>query len=73
MPEPITGIDPQRLRAKLEEVREYSGEAVEILVATKYVLDDEFAALAEAGVTLVGENRATRSSGTSSATCRAAR
>ena len=57
MPEPITGIDPQRLRAKLEEVREYSGEAVEILVATKYVLDDEFAALAEAGVTLVGENR----------------
>ena len=31
---------------------------VEILIAVKYVAPDDFAALADAGVTLVGENRA---------------
>lgn len=57
MPEPITGIDPQRLRARLEAVRARCGPAVEILVACKYVDAAEMGALAEAGVELVGENR----------------
>jgi len=37
--------------------RERAGPSVEILAATKYVPPDEMGALAEAGVTLVGENR----------------
>jgi uncharacterized pyridoxal phosphate-containing UPF0001 family protein len=57
MPEPIRGIDPARVRANLETVREAAGEEVEILAATKYVEALEMEALAEAGVTLVGENR----------------
>ena len=45
------------VRANLERVREHAGPAVRILVATKYVPDAELAALADAGVDLVGENR----------------
>lgn len=56
-PELITDIDPAVVRSNLERVRERAGEDVEILIATKYVPIDEFGALAEAGVTLVGENR----------------
>lgn len=51
------GLDPARIRGRLEEVRERAGAGVEILVATKYVPIDEMGALAEAGVELVGENR----------------
>jgi uncharacterized pyridoxal phosphate-containing UPF0001 family protein len=58
MVEPITGLDPARIAANLERVREKAGEGVEILVATKYVPLDEMGALAEACVELVGENRA---------------
>jgi PLP dependent protein len=54
--EPVTGLDPDRVRANLEQVRERATE-VEILAATKYVPLEEMGALAEAGVTLVGENR----------------
>jgi uncharacterized pyridoxal phosphate-containing UPF0001 family protein len=57
MPEPIRGIDPERVRANLEAVREVTGDRVEILAATKYVEAEEMQALAEAGVGLVGENR----------------
>jgi uncharacterized pyridoxal phosphate-containing UPF0001 family protein len=57
MPEPIRGIDPARVRANLETVREAVGDGVEVLAATKYVDAEEMGALAEAGVTLVGENR----------------
>jgi uncharacterized pyridoxal phosphate-containing UPF0001 family protein len=57
MPEPIRGIDPEAVRERLTAVRERCGPDVEILVATKYVEIDEMAALAEAGVELVGENR----------------
>jgi PLP dependent protein len=57
MPEPIRGIDPARVRANLEAVREAAGAEVEVLAATKYVEAREMEALAEAGVTLVGENR----------------
>jgi pyridoxal phosphate enzyme (YggS family) len=57
MAELIHGIDPARVAANLERVREAAGEEVEILVAAKYVPIAEMGALAEAGVRLVGENR----------------
>lgn len=53
----FTGLDPERIRGRLDEVRARAGEGVEILTATKYVPLDEMGALAEAGVELVGENR----------------
>jgi PLP dependent protein len=53
----IHGIDPARVRANLEQVRETAGAGVEILVAGKYVPVEEMGTLAEAGVELVGENR----------------
>jgi len=57
MPGLIHGLEADRVRANLERVRERVGTDVEILAATKYVPPDELAALAEAGVELVGENR----------------
>jgi PLP dependent protein len=57
MPGLIHGLEPDRIRANLEAVREVTGEGVEILAATKYVPLEEMGALAEAGVELVGENR----------------
>jgi PLP dependent protein len=53
----IHGLDPAKIAANLERVREKAGEGVEILAATKYVPLGEMGALAEAGVRLVGENR----------------
>jgi uncharacterized pyridoxal phosphate-containing UPF0001 family protein len=53
----IHGIDPAKVAANLGSVRELAGPEVEILVACKYVPLAEMGALAEAGVTLVGENR----------------
>jgi uncharacterized pyridoxal phosphate-containing UPF0001 family protein len=53
----IHGLDPARIAANLERARELAGPGVEILAATKYVPLEEMGALAEAGVTLVGENR----------------
>jgi pyridoxal phosphate enzyme (YggS family) len=46
------------IRANLERIREQVGPDVEILAATKYVADSDLPALAEAGIELVGENRA---------------
>lgn len=57
MPGLIHGLDPARIAANLERVRERAGDGVEILAATKYVPPEEMGALAEAGVELVGENR----------------
>jgi len=57
VPELIRGIEPDSVRERLREVREVAGGAARVLVATKYVPDDELPALAEAGVDLVGENR----------------
>jgi PLP dependent protein len=57
MPGLIHGLDPGKIAANLERVRERVGEGVEILAATKYVPLEEMGALAEAGVELVGENR----------------
>jgi uncharacterized pyridoxal phosphate-containing UPF0001 family protein len=46
------------VRASLERVRDQIGDAVEICAAIKYVELEDLPALAEAGITLVGENRA---------------
>jgi len=51
-------MDPDRVRRNLERVREQIGSDVEILAAVKYVDADALPALAEAGIELVGENRA---------------
>jgi PLP dependent protein len=53
----IHGLDPAKIAANLERVRNVAGERVETLAATKYVPLEEMGALAEAGVRLVGENR----------------
>lgn len=57
MPGLIHGLEPAKIAANLERVRERAGAEVEILAATKYVPLEEMGALAEAGVELVGENR----------------
>ena len=60
----FTGLDPDAVRANLERVREGISSAgrdpaeVEICAAIKYVAAEELPALAQAGITLVGENRA---------------
>jgi len=54
----VADIDADRVRANLERVREQIGDAVEICAAIKYVEASDLPALAEAGITLVGENRA---------------
>ncbi len=51
-------MDPERVRASLERVREAIGPEPEVLAAVKYVAADDLPALAEGGVKLVGENRA---------------
>ena len=53
----VRGLEPDRIRSNLERIREKAGPDVEVLAATKYVPSEEMGALAEAGVTLVGENR----------------
>jgi pyridoxal phosphate enzyme (YggS family) len=68
MAELISGLQPARVRANLEAVRAEIGAAaeragrdprdVEVCATTKYLPVGELGALAEAGVTLVGENRA---------------
>jgi PLP dependent protein len=51
-------VRAERLRENLERVRERIGPEVEILAAVKYVDAADLPALAEAGIELVGENRA---------------
>jgi pyridoxal phosphate enzyme (YggS family) len=64
MPRLITGLDAVRIRANLERVRGAIADAgrdpneVEILAAVKYVALEEMSVLGEAGLTLLGENRA---------------
>jgi PLP dependent protein len=48
----------EEVRSNYERIREEVGEAVTIVAATKYVTVEDMAALAEAGVEVVGENRA---------------
>jgi pyridoxal phosphate enzyme (YggS family) len=64
----LDGLTAERVRANLAEVRECIAAAaaragrdagdVEIVAAVKYVPVEQLAALAEGGVTVVGENRA---------------
>jgi PLP dependent protein len=53
----IHGLEAERVAANLAGVREVVGDGVEMLAATKYVPIEEMGTLAEAGVSLVGENR----------------
>jgi pyridoxal phosphate enzyme (YggS family) len=48
----------ERIRANLERIRSEVGPDVTVVVATKYVGLEEMTLLAEAGVEVVGENRA---------------
>jgi pyridoxal phosphate enzyme (YggS family) len=60
----ITGLEPERVAAQLDRVRAdiiaagRDPEEVEILAAAKYVPSEELPVLAQAGIRLVGENRA---------------
>jgi uncharacterized pyridoxal phosphate-containing UPF0001 family protein len=60
----FTGLRPERIRENLDRVLDKIAAAgrhpleVEVLAAIKYVSVDELPALAEGGITLVGENRA---------------
>ncbi len=68
MAELISGLTAPRVRANLDEVRERiaaaaaragrEASAVELVVAGKYVALEDLAVLAEAGIEVVGENRA---------------
>ncbi len=51
-------MDAESVRRNLERVRERIGPDVEVLAAVKYVETADLPALAEAGIELVGENRA---------------
>jgi PLP dependent protein len=51
-------MDPERVRRNLESVRERIGTEIEVLAAVKYVEAGDLPALADAGIELVGENRA---------------
>jgi hypothetical protein len=51
-------LDAARIAANLAEVRERLGPDVQVLAATKYLPLEQVGLLAEAGVTLAGENRA---------------
>ena len=51
-------MDPESVRRNLEAVRERIGTEIEVLAAVKYVEAGDLPALAEAGIELVGENRA---------------
>jgi len=54
----ITGLEAGRIRENLARVREVLPEGVQVLAAVKYVPLEELGTLAEAGIELVGENRA---------------
>src|SRR5690348_15718381 len=57
MPGLIHGLEAERIARNLEQVREVTGDRVEVVAATKYVPVEEMGALGEAGIVLVGENR----------------
>ena len=51
-------MSPDEIRARYARIREEVGPGVTVVAATKYVSVEAMAALAEAGVEVVGENRA---------------
>jgi PLP dependent protein len=58
MAELIRGLDARRVADNLARIREEIGDDVQVLAAVKYLAVEELDALAQAGVTVVGENRA---------------
>ncbi len=54
----IAGLDAGRVRENLARIREELPDTVRILAAVKYVALEDLGKLAEAGIELVGENRA---------------
>ena len=66
MVELVKDVDPEKVRANLEEIRQRisaatppgaDAAAVEVVAATKYVPSHLLPALAEGGITVAGENR----------------
>ena len=51
-------MSPDEVRSNYERIRAEVGDAVTVVAATKYVSVEDLAALAEAGIEVVGENRA---------------
>ncbi|HZQ63683.1 MAG TPA: YggS family pyridoxal phosphate enzyme [Gaiellaceae bacterium] len=51
-------MSPEAIRARYAALRDELGPGVTIVAATKYVSVEDMAALAEAGIEVVGENRA---------------
>jgi uncharacterized pyridoxal phosphate-containing UPF0001 family protein len=51
-------VSPEDLRASYDRIRAEVGPDVTIVAATKYVSLEDMAVLAEAGISVVGENRA---------------
>ena len=51
-------MSPAEIRERYERIREEVGPDVTVVAATKYVSLDDLDALAEAGIEVVGENRA---------------
>jgi uncharacterized pyridoxal phosphate-containing UPF0001 family protein len=51
-------VSPEAVRAAYEQVKAEVGPGVTVVVASKYVSLEDMAVLAEAGVEVVGENRA---------------
>ena len=54
----FSGLSPETVRANLARIRDEVGPGVTVVAATKYVALEDMAVLAEAGVEVVGENRA---------------
>src|SRR3954470_12576796 len=51
-------MSPDEIRARCAAIRDEIGPKITVVAATKYVSLEDMAALAEAGVEVVGENRA---------------
>jgi uncharacterized pyridoxal phosphate-containing UPF0001 family protein len=51
-------LSPETIRANYERIRSEVGDAVTVVAATKYVAIEDMRLLADAGVEVVGENRA---------------
>jgi uncharacterized pyridoxal phosphate-containing UPF0001 family protein len=51
-------VSPDEVRARYQRIKDEVGPDVTIVAATKYVSVEEMAVLAEAGIEVVGENRA---------------
>jgi pyridoxal phosphate enzyme (YggS family) len=54
----VADLTVARVRENAQRIREEIGDGVELLAAVKYLEVEQLAVLAEAGVTLLGENRA---------------